>query len=78
MSLGYVLTVASDVAGRSAQVLEALAPLVAAAGLATQLSAYPGGTPRYVTNASPYCANCHTSAGRNDNGRPVVSLKACS
>jgi len=36
--------------------------IVAAAGLATQISAYPGGTPRAVTNASPFCANCHTSA----------------
>jgi hypothetical protein len=29
--------------------------------LASQLGAYPGGTPRYVTNAAPYCANCHSS-----------------
>jgi hypothetical protein len=35
--------------------------IIAAAGLATQLCAYPGGTPRFVTNASPYCASCHTS-----------------
>ena len=33
--------------------------LVAALGLASQLRAYPGGTPRAVTNAAPYCASCH-------------------
>ncbi len=30
-------------------------------GLVGQLRAYPGGTPRAVTNASPYCTNCHSS-----------------
>jgi len=35
--------------------------LAAAAGLASQLAAYPGGTPRFVTNASTYCASCHSS-----------------
>src|SRR5262245_57249690 len=31
------------------------------AGLASQLRAYPGGTPRYVTSAGPFCAGCHSS-----------------
>ncbi len=35
--------------------------LVSAFGLASQLRAYPGGTPRFVTNAAPYCAGCHSS-----------------
>lgn len=35
--------------------------LVAALALSSQLRAYPGGTPRYVTNAEPYCAACHSS-----------------
>jgi hypothetical protein len=34
-----------------------------ALGLASQLGAYPGGTPRFVTNAAPYCATCHSSVG---------------
>jgi hypothetical protein len=28
---------------------------------ASQLGAYPGGTPRVVTNATPFCTNCHSS-----------------
>lgn len=39
--------------------------LVAASGLMGRLGAYPGGTPRFVTNASPYCASCHSSVGAN-------------
>lgn len=35
--------------------------IAAAAGLTTQLVAYPGGTPRFVTNAAPYCTTCHSS-----------------
>ncbi len=35
--------------------------LVAALALSSQLRAYPGGTPRFVTNAEPYCAGCHSS-----------------
>jgi hypothetical protein len=35
--------------------------IAAAAGIATQLAAYPGGTPRFVTNAAPYCTTCHSS-----------------
>ena len=37
--------------------------LTAAFGLARQIGAYPGGTPRFVTNAAPYCAGCHSSVG---------------
>jgi hypothetical protein len=35
--------------------------LSALLGAAGQLGAYPGGTPRFVTNAGPYCASCHAS-----------------
>ena len=35
--------------------------LAAVLGVAGQLAAYPGGTPRFVTNAEPYCAGCHSS-----------------
>ncbi len=35
--------------------------LAVALSLANQLGAYPGGTPRFVTNAAPYCASCHSS-----------------
>lgn len=37
--------------------------LVSMAALAGQLSAFPGGTPRLVTNMNPQCANCHSSVG---------------
>lgn len=37
--------------------------LTSLAGLAGQLSAFPGGTPRAVTNMSPQCAGCHSSVG---------------
>ena len=30
-------------------------------GIASQLGAYPGGTPRIVTNVSPFCSGCHSS-----------------
>ena len=36
--------------------------VASALSLASQLGAYPGGTPRFVTNAAPYCATCHSSA----------------
>jgi hypothetical protein len=35
--------------------------LTAALAFASQLGAYPGGTPRVVTNATPFCTNCHSS-----------------
>jgi hypothetical protein len=41
--------------------LTAVLALVLALGLASQLRAYPGGTPRFVTNAAPYCTSCHSS-----------------
>ncbi|MEQ1833938.1 MAG: hypothetical protein ABL977_12860, partial [Candidatus Eisenbacteria bacterium] len=37
--------------------------LVSVAGLAGQLSAFPGGTPRVVTNMNTQCAGCHSSVG---------------
>ena len=36
--------------------------LTAALGLAGRIAAYPGGTPRVVTNAGPWCTNCHSSS----------------
>ena len=38
--------------------------LAGGAGSARQLSAFPGGTPRFVTNAGPYCAFCHSSVSK--------------
>ena len=35
--------------------------LTAGLGAVSQLLAYPGGTPRVVTNATPFCTNCHSS-----------------
>lgn len=35
--------------------------VTAVTGTSGYLHAYPGGTPQYVTNASPFCANCHSS-----------------
>jgi hypothetical protein len=41
----------------------AVATLAAGAlGWAGSSQAYPGGTPRNVTNAGPFCARCHSSA----------------
>jgi hypothetical protein len=34
---------------------------LACAALASIASAYPGGTPSYVTDVAPYCAGCHSS-----------------
>ena len=39
----------------------ALLVLASLASLAGRPDAYPGGTPRAVTNAAPYCASCHSS-----------------
>ena len=40
----------------------AVLALASVLGISSQLDAYPGGTPRFVTNAGPYCASCHSSA----------------
>lgn len=37
--------------------------LVSLTGVAGQLSAFPGGTPRVVTNMNTQCAGCHASVG---------------
>jgi hypothetical protein len=42
--------------------MKRLAAFVAASVLASTASAYPGGTPSYVTDVAPYCAGCHSSA----------------
>lgn len=34
-------------------------------GLAATASAYPGGTPAYVTDVAPYCAGCHSSVSED-------------
>ena len=39
----------------------ALLVLASISGLASRPGAYPGGTPRAVTNAAPYCTSCHSS-----------------
>src|SRR5262245_20562603 len=39
----------------------ALLVVASISGLASRPRAYPGGTPSFVTNASPYCAGCHSS-----------------
>lgn len=39
----------------------ALLVLASISGLVGRPHAYPGGTPKYVTNAAPYCAGCHSS-----------------
>jgi len=39
----------------------ALLVLASIASFASRPDAYPGGTPRAVTNAAPYCATCHSS-----------------
>ena len=35
---------------------------VVVTAFASRASAYPGGTPNYVTDVAPYCAGCHSSA----------------
>ena len=42
--------------------MKRLAAFIASGVLATTASAYPGGTPSYVTDVAPYCAGCHSSA----------------
>jgi hypothetical protein len=40
-------------------------------------SAYPGGTPGYVTDVAPYCASCHSSASADQlQGVPVQRVQA--
>jgi hypothetical protein len=46
---------------KSRHALASMLVLVSLAGLATQLFAFPGGTPQLVTNMNPQCANCHSS-----------------
>ncbi|HTO92606.1 MAG TPA: hypothetical protein VMJ70_15855 [Candidatus Sulfotelmatobacter sp.] len=43
--------------------IAAVLGLTALTGVAGQLRAYPGGTPRFTTNANTYCAGCHSSVG---------------
>ena len=45
----------------SRRISAAMLCLVALAIGASRLNAYPGGTPRVVTNATPFCTNCHSS-----------------
>ena len=39
---------------------------LAALGLASGASAYPGGTPDFQTDVAPYCATCHASTQESD------------
>lgn len=43
------------------RIVAAALSLVALTGMAGTLAAFPGGTPRLVTNMNPQCANCHSS-----------------
>jgi hypothetical protein len=43
--------------------LASAAVIVSMGTLASSLMAFPGGTPRLVTNMNPQCANCHSSVG---------------
>ncbi|HTO05502.1 MAG TPA: hypothetical protein VMR86_00455 [Myxococcota bacterium] len=43
----------------------ALPVAFALAAAAATASAYPGGTPSYVTDVAPYCAGCHSSVSDN-------------
>ncbi len=47
-------------------------------GLAsTTASAYPGGTPAYVTDIAPFCASCHSSASEDQlQGMPPARVTA--
>lgn len=49
----------------SRRVLASGLTLVSLTALAGQLSAFPGGTPRVVTNMNTQCAGCHSSADAN-------------
>ena len=43
----------------------------------TTASAYPGGTPAYVTDVAPYCASCHSSASEDQlQGMPPARASA--
>ena len=48
--------------------MKRFAPLslaLACAALASVASAYPGGTPDYVTDVAPFCAGCHSSVSED-------------
>lgn len=45
--------------------------------LASSASAYPGGTPSYVTDVAPYCASCHSSVSEEQfQGVPATRSSA--
>jgi hypothetical protein len=51
---------------RASQLLVASAVWVVSVALSGVAVAYPGGTPEYQTDVSPYCAGCHSSIGEED------------
>jgi len=54
-----------------------LAALALACALAPYASAYPGGTPAYVTDVAPYCAGCHSSVSADQfEGAPPTRASA--
>ena len=46
---------------RASVLVAGLPAWIAIVGLAGAVGAYPGGTPYYQTDVSPYCAGCHSS-----------------
>jgi hypothetical protein len=57
--------------------MKRLAALAFACSLATHASAYPGGTPTYVTDVAPYCASCHSSVSEDQfQGVPATRASA--
>lgn len=51
---------------RWCRVLQPGLAVLAALGLVSVASAYPGGTPDFQTDVAPYCATCHTSTKESD------------
>ena len=45
--------------------MKSLAIALVLAALSATASAYPGGTPAYVTDVAPYCAGCHSSVSED-------------
>jgi hypothetical protein len=57
--------------------LRALAPAVAWLALPALAGAYPGGTPTFVTDVAPFCANCHSSVSADQlAGLPEARVQA--
>ena len=57
---------------RASQLLVALAAWVLSVALSGVAVAYPGGTPYYQTDVSPYCAGCHSSISEDALAREIA------